>query len=99
MINFNIEKIAPLCAEFGITLDETKIKKLNLYGNLLLQYPSFINAADFGEIYSTIIDFAALIINVNHNIINTYYYITNTFNITTQCIHIIINNSIYIFIC
>ena len=42
------------------------LKKVS-YGNLLLQYPSFINAADFGEIYSTIIDFAALIINVNHN--------------------------------
>ena len=42
------------------------LKKVS-YGNLLLQYPSFINAADFGEIYSTLIDFAALIININHN--------------------------------
>ena len=43
MINFNIEKIAPLCNEFGIVLDETKIKKLNLYGNLLLEWNEKIN--------------------------------------------------------
>ncbi len=43
MINFNIEKIAPLCSEFGIILDETKIKKLNLYGNLLLEWNEKIN--------------------------------------------------------
>ena len=43
MINFNIEKIAPLCNEFGIVLDDTKIKKLNLYGNLLLEWNEKIN--------------------------------------------------------
>ena len=43
MINFNIEKIAPLCSEFGIILDETKIKKLNFYGNLLLEWNEKIN--------------------------------------------------------
>ena len=43
MINFNIERIAPLCEEFGIVLDETKIKKLNLYGNLLLEWNEKIN--------------------------------------------------------
>ena len=43
MINFNIEKIAPLCSEFGIILDETKIKKLNLYGNLLIEWNEKIN--------------------------------------------------------
>ena len=43
MTNFNIEKIAPLCSEFGIVLDDTKIKKLNLYGNLLLEWNEKIN--------------------------------------------------------
>lgn len=43
MINFNIEKIAPLCSEFGIVLDDAKIKKLNLYGNLLLEWNEKIN--------------------------------------------------------
>ena len=49
MINFNIEKIAPLCAEFGIILDETKIKKLNLYGNLLLEWNEKINLTAITE--------------------------------------------------
>ena len=49
MINFNIEKIAPLCSEFGIVLDETKIKKLNLYGNLLLEWNEKINLTAITE--------------------------------------------------
>ena len=36
MTDFKIEKIAPLCADFGVTLDSEKINLLNLYGNLLL---------------------------------------------------------------
>lgn len=43
MTDFNIEKIVPLCSEFGITLDDNKIKKLNLYGNLLLEWNEKIN--------------------------------------------------------
>lgn len=43
MINFNIEKILPLCREFGIELDENIIKRLNLYGNLLLEWNEKIN--------------------------------------------------------
>ena len=43
MINFNIEKIVPLCNNFGTLLDDDKIKKLNLYGNLLLQWNEKIN--------------------------------------------------------
>lgn len=49
MINFNIEKIAPLCEEFGIILDETKIKKLNLYGNLLIEWNEKINLTAITE--------------------------------------------------
>ena len=43
MIDFKIEKIAPLCEEFGVVLTEEKIKKLNLYGNLLLSWNEKIN--------------------------------------------------------
>ena len=49
MINFNIEKIAPLCADFGITLDDDKIKKLNLYGNLLIEWNEKINLTAITE--------------------------------------------------
>ena len=37
MIDFGIEKIVPKCAEFGLDLDETAVKRLNAYGNLLLE--------------------------------------------------------------
>ncbi len=43
MINFNIERIVPLCREFGIELDSTKIEQLNKYGNLLLEWNEKIN--------------------------------------------------------
>ena len=49
MINFNIEKIAPLCQEFGIILDDKKIKKLNLYGNLLIEWNEKINLTAITE--------------------------------------------------
>jgi len=49
MIDFNIEKIVPLCNEFGITLDDEKIKKLNLYGNLLLEWNEKINLTAITE--------------------------------------------------
>ena len=38
MIDFNIERIVPLCREFGIELDNKKIEQLNTYGNLLLEW-------------------------------------------------------------
>ena len=43
MINFPIEKIIPLCAQFGVELDSEKCEKLNLYGNLLLEWNNKIN--------------------------------------------------------
>ena len=49
MINFNIEKIVPLCSAFGITLDDDKIKKLNLYGNLLIEWNEKINLTAITE--------------------------------------------------
>ena len=41
--NFNIEKIVPLCREFGVDLTEEMINKLNIYGNLLLSWNEKIN--------------------------------------------------------
>ncbi len=49
MINFNIEKIVPLCSDFDITLDDDKIKKLNLYGNLLIEWNEKINLTAITE--------------------------------------------------
>ncbi len=49
MIDFEIEKIAPLCREFGVELDDIKIKQLNLYGNLLLSWNEKINLTAITE--------------------------------------------------
>ena len=43
MINFNIEKITPLCAEFGVEITPEISEKLNLYGNLLVEWNEKIN--------------------------------------------------------
>lgn len=43
MIDFKLEKIAPMCAEFGAELDGERIERLNLYGNLLLSWNEKIN--------------------------------------------------------
>lgn len=43
MINFNIEKIVPVCEEFGLTLDNTAIDRLNTYGNLLVEWNEKMN--------------------------------------------------------
>ena len=49
MIDFKIEKIAPLCAEFGVELTDDIVKKLNLYGNLLLEWNEKINLTAITE--------------------------------------------------
>lgn len=36
------------------------------YGNLLLEYPGFINSNNFGEVYNTILNYAGKIINLLH---------------------------------
>lgn len=43
MINFQLEKIAPKCAEFGAVIDGERAERLNLYGNLLLLWNEKIN--------------------------------------------------------
>ena len=49
MIDFNIQSIVPLCAKFGVELDDDKCKKLNLYGNLLLEWNEKINLTAITE--------------------------------------------------
>lgn len=43
MINFNIEKIAPLCQDFGIEITPQIAERLNNYGNLLVEWNEKIN--------------------------------------------------------
>lgn len=49
MIDFNIQKIVPLCSQFGVELDDDKKNKLNLYGNLLLEWNEKINLTAIKE--------------------------------------------------
>ncbi len=49
MIDFNIEKIAPLCAQFGVEITPEISKKLNLYGNLLIEWNEKINLTAITE--------------------------------------------------
>ena len=49
MIDFCIEKIAPLCAEFGVEITDEIKEKLNLYGNLLLEWNEKMNLTAITE--------------------------------------------------
>lgn len=49
MIDFNINEIAPLCKNFGVELTEDIAKKLNMYGNLLLEWNEKINLTAITE--------------------------------------------------
>lgn len=49
MINFNIEKIVPVCEEFGLTLDRTAVDRLNIYGNLLTEWNKKMNLTAITE--------------------------------------------------
>lgn len=49
MINFPIEKIADICAEFGAEITPEKYERLNLYGNLLLEWNEKINLTAITE--------------------------------------------------
>ncbi len=43
MIDFQIERIVPECESFGVLLDRQAVERLNLYGNLLLEWNQKIN--------------------------------------------------------
>ena len=49
MIDFNIEKIIPTCSSFGVTLDKTAVERLNIYGNMLLEWNEKINLTAITE--------------------------------------------------
>lgn len=49
MIDFNIQKIVPLCEAFGLSLDDAAKKRLNIYGNLLLEWNEKINLTSITE--------------------------------------------------
>ena len=86
---FEIEKATVISGENSndklISIDlidiiSATLKKVS-YGNLLLQYPTFLNANHFGELYFTLIDYAGTIIHLNHNkkyhIPKNIYYISD----------------------
>lgn len=49
MIDFNIEKIAPLCSEFGVEITDAIKQKLNRYGSLLLEWNEKMNLTAIKE--------------------------------------------------
>ncbi|MDO4607958.1 MAG: 16S rRNA (guanine(527)-N(7))-methyltransferase RsmG [Clostridia bacterium] len=49
MIDFNIQKIVPLCESFGLSLDDTAIKRLNIYGNMLIEWNQKMNLTAITE--------------------------------------------------
>ncbi len=49
MIDFNIQKIVPLCEGFGLSLDDTAIKRLNIYGNMLIEWNEKMNLTAITE--------------------------------------------------
>ena len=49
MINFNVEKIVPICQEFGLTLDDIAINRLNVYGNMLVEWNEKMNLTAITE--------------------------------------------------
>ena len=78
MIDFGIEKIVTLCKEFGLELDDTAVSRLNLYGNLLLEWNQKINLTAITEpqdvlykhFYDSLLFFKAVKVERNAKIID-----------------------------
>lgn len=49
MINFPLEKIVPLCQEFGVDITDEQKRRLNLYANLLIEWNEKINLTAITE--------------------------------------------------
>ena len=49
MTDFHIEEIAGKCGEFGVNIDKEAAERLNLYGNLLLEWNGKINLTAITE--------------------------------------------------
>ena len=69
MINFNFDKIAPKCLEFGVELTDEIREKLNLYGNLLIEWNQKMNLTAITEpeavLYKHFYDCILLLKHVN----------------------------------
>lgn len=69
MINFNIEKIVPVCESFGLTLDDAAISRLNTYGNMLVEWNEKMNLTAITEpeevLYKHFLDCLMFFKNVN----------------------------------
>lgn len=78
MIDFNIQKILPLCETFGLTLDTDAQNRLNTYGNMLLDYNERINLTAitepgevlFKHFYDCLLFFKAVDLKENAKIID-----------------------------
>ena len=49
MINFETEKLIPLCEEWGFALDSAACERLNIYGNLLVEWNEKMNLTAITE--------------------------------------------------
>jgi len=49
MIDFNTKSLIPLCEEFGFTLTEEAAERLNIYGNLLVEWNEKMNLTAITE--------------------------------------------------
>lgn len=49
MIDFNVEKIVPVCEGFGLVLDDTAINRLNTYGSMLCEWNEKMNLTAITE--------------------------------------------------
>ncbi len=49
MIDFNIQKIVPICEGFGLMLDKAAINRLNIYGNMLVEWNEKMNLTAITE--------------------------------------------------
>ena len=69
MIDFNIEKIIPICESFGLSLDDVAIKRLNTYGNMLVEWNEKMNLTAITEpeaiLYNHFLDCLLFFKNVN----------------------------------
>ena len=69
MIDFNIEKIIPICESFGLSLDDVAIKRLNTYGNMLVEWNEKMNLTAITEpeeiLYKHFLDCLLFFKNVN----------------------------------
>ena len=49
MIDFNVKSLVPICEKFALSLDKTAIDRLELYGNLLLEWNEKMNLTAITE--------------------------------------------------